>query len=258
MCWRDPQLRDPGPHIWHTAFVAAYPPPGDKRNGQKRLLTVDPGLAAVLAALIAAAGGVIVVFLGGGTEIPSARNAASPPVANSGAALPSNSGTVHDANPSSTTPAASAPSSVPDQPAFTRALLVPLSQDSLTVVDLSKGEVSVNGSTGDLIYRENLNTNTGEIYIGSAPEYSVGVTSENESKSQCIEAITNQPESSQQPITNPHVGLMFCVATYSSDTGQPAGIALVEVTQPVGSSGDLHLRETYWLNASLADQRAIA
>ena len=45
------------------------------------------------------------------------------------------------------------------------------------------------------------------------------------------------------PITNFHVGLLFCV-----DTGH-SGIALIRQTAPLGSSNILHLQETYWPNS---------
>jgi hypothetical protein len=76
--------------------------------------------------------------------------------------------------------------------------------------------------------------------LGLDDPYSLDVLAANASREACATAIIQSPRKSNQ-IVNLHKGLLFCVRTNS-------GIALLKVTENLGSSGALHLQETYWPN----------
>jgi hypothetical protein len=73
-----------------------------------------------------------------------------------------------------------------------------------------------------------------------AAAFSINVTAQNASEAQCQTATTSSPDA--DPITDFHVGLLFCVVPDRNN----GGIALVEETKPLGSSKILYLREIYW------------
>jgi len=76
--------------------------------------------------------------------------------------------------------------------------------------------------------------------LGLDDPYSLDVRAANANKEACATALIQSPSKSNQ-IVNLHKGLLFCVRTKS-------GIALLKVTENIGSSGVLHLQETYWPN----------
>jgi hypothetical protein len=121
-------------------------------------------------------------------------------------------------------------------------LAVPLVHSPSAGLALDKGQVVLGGAGGDIVYDSNDAPGNPELVGDLAVGYSLDVTYGNASKQQCLTAIRTHPDAN--PITNFHKGLLLCV-----ETQYGAGIALLEQTQPLGSSKTLRLRETYWLNA---------
>jgi hypothetical protein len=76
--------------------------------------------------------------------------------------------------------------------------------------------------------------------LGLDDPYTLDVSAANAGKEACATALI-QDQSKSNQIVKLHQGLLFCVRT-------TLGIALLEVTENIGGSGTLHLRETYWPN----------
>lgn len=108
-----------------------------------------------------------------------------------------------------------------------------------TGINFDQGQVEL-VSGGDLQFVAS-NDGTPELVSDNVQDYSLDVTAQNVSKQQCQNATTSAPDAS--PITNFYTGLLFCVGTNN-------GIALLQQTEPLGSSNILHLQETYWPSSS--------
>jgi hypothetical protein len=104
-------------------------------------------------------------------------------------------------------------------------------------IDFSTGKVTLQ-TDGDLDYGTS-SLGTPELKLDQAAAVSLDVTAQNASKAQCQTATNSSPDA--VPITNLHTGLLFCVAT-----GSTSGIALVEQTGPLTSTGTLPLKEIFW------------
>ena len=257
-CYRS-QLQSASPRSWHPGALAR----GDRRNrvsgasrlerlkpmtpdssssrddgnsSWKRKRSVDPGLATVVAAFILATGGVVGIVVGRATVSGARTPAAGPTVTRTVTASPGHS-TAPSTGTSSPTP------SGPEQGGTVHTMAAQLVKSSGAGLDLNKGQVNLNGAGGDLIYDSNDPPGVPELISDLAEAYSLDVTSQNASKQQCLTATSTHPDA--HPITNFHKGLLFCV-----ETQYGAGIALMEQTQPLGSSKTLQLREIYWLNSS--------
>ena len=124
-------------------------------------------------------------------------------------------------------------------------LIVQLGSNGSSVgVNFDTGLVSQQGS-GDLDF-ETSNIGIPELVQDLAASYSINVTPQTAGKQQCQSATTSAPDAN--PITNFHTGLVFCAAPGGTD-----GIALVEETQPLGSSNTLHLKDIFWPSLCCAD-----
>jgi hypothetical protein len=117
-------------------------------------------------------------------------------------------------------------------------LIVQLGSNGSSVgVNFDTGLVSQQGN-GDL-YFETSSIGMPELVQDLDQSYSINITPQTAGKQQCQSATTSAPDAN--PITNFHTGLVFCVAPGGND-----GIALVEETQPLGSSNTLHLKDIFW------------
>lgn len=208
----------------------------DGNSAWKRKRSVDPGLATVVAACILAVGGVVGVVVGRATVSGVRAPVAGPTVTRTVTASP-----VHSTAPSIST--GSPVLSGPEQGGTVHTMAVPLVKSPSAGLGLDKGQVILGGAGGDLVYDSNDAPGAPELISDLAKSYSLDVTSQNASKQQCLTATSTYPDAN--PITNFHKGLLFCV-----ETQYGAGTALMEQTQPLGSSKTLQLREIYWLNSS--------
>lgn len=118
---------------------------------------------------------------------------------------------------------------------------MPLSSNSVTGLDVDHGHVVLD-SNEDIDYTLS-NDGTPEIVKDEAAAISLDVAAQNAGKQQCMTATTSSPDASA--ITGIRRGMLFCVSSYAN-----RGVALMEVTQSLGRSQVLHLRETYWPTSS--------
>ncbi len=100
--------------------------------------------------------------------------------------------------------------------------------------DFGKG-AAPEGREDQALYETIQGTSKPELILFGA--YSLDISAANAGKSTCRSVMLNHPQSG--PVTNLHEGLLICVQGVD-------GVALVEITQKVGRSRVLHLRETYW------------
>ena len=121
-------------------------------------------------------------------------------------------------------------------------LVVQMTPNSPTGITFSTGTVTLDGN-GDLQYQKSSD-GIAELTVDGGQAVSTAVTPGDASRSTCESVTAADPDA--QPITDFHGGLLFCV-----ETGDQ-GIALVEETGPVGSNGNLDLREYYWPNPNAA------
>jgi hypothetical protein len=208
----------------------------DGGPARKRRLAIDPGLAAIVAAVILAAGGVAGGFIGRATAPARTNNSVAQPTATVTVTVPAPS-----SGGSTGSTGGASPSGSP-QGGTARSLTAQLLPGSSVAIDLDKGLVLVNLSTGngDFDYEGNSNTGAPELVHDQADAYSVAITSADASEQQCQTATNEHPDGI--PITNFHKGLLICVATSGG------GMALLEQTQPLGAQKTLQLREVYWPN----------
>jgi hypothetical protein len=209
-------------------------PPGNDRSWWPTLAAAVIGAAAtILVGFVAnKAGAVHITF----APVPTHTVTITPPPAP----------TVTVAAPSNTVPSNSSGETgsttcLPGQNCKISNLSAPMGTSSggPTGINLSQGAVALNNS-GDLRFQA-ADDGAPELISDEATAYSEDVTAQNASRRQCQSATTTAPD--PNPITNFHTGLLFCVAT-------SGGIALVEQTQPLGSSKTLYLQDTYWPNTT--------
>lgn len=96
----------------------------------------------------------------------------------------------------------------------------------------------------DIVYREN--NSSVELDISQSVTFSINVSSAGASVADCWQAVQSAPDT-DYTLTDLQAGLVMCFAVFPNNvTNQPNGLVKVQITQPIDSSGGLHLRETYW------------
>jgi hypothetical protein len=120
---------------------------------------------------------------------------------------------------------------------FVSELTIPLKPAGPFAISLGSGPGAPEGLTDGSYGRAQ---GTGLPELNFSDPFKLGVSA-NAGNDRCSSELIQNSRFS--PILNLHKGLLICVET-------AVGNALLEVTQDPGRSGTLHLRETYWRNAS--------
>jgi hypothetical protein len=216
--------RQPGPEYTGNSTlppVLSQTPRGAGRRSTRARLVVSAASAAIVVIGVLVATDIIT---SGTRSAGKAHN--SPPA--SGSVTPTRSG--------GSSPPASQSASAP--PGVVSELSIPLKPaGQVTIISLGSGPSAPDG-LNDGSYGRAPRTGAPELNFSDRFKLDVSANAGNDRCSS--ELIQN---STFSPILSLHEGLLICVET-------AVGNALLEVTQAPGRSGTLHLRETYWPNAS--------
>jgi hypothetical protein len=219
-----PTPRQPGPEYTGNSTlppVRSQTPRGAGRRPTRARLVVSAASAAIVVI------GVLVAtdIIPSGTRSPG--KAHHSPAA-SGSVTPTRSG--------GSSPPASQSASAP--PGVVSELSVPLKPaGQFAIISLGSGPAAPDGLNDGSYGRA---PRTGDPELNFSDPFKLDVSA-NAGNDRCSSELIQN--STFSPILNLHEGLLICVET-------AVGNALLEVTQAPGRSGTLHLRETYWPNAS--------